>query len=229
MLLTHILGANEMAQRSRTERVAHGAAIIVLGLVFPIVVLAQAYLALSALTPEVMGAQHGKTAEEAFAAVRPSLNIANDYALYTVMRLEATNNAVVTNKQIMKIVIMQLGFAVVSVGLMFIVLGIEARVPAEVIATEGIVAAKVEASGVKVDFKTASTGVLVFVVGATMATLGGVLRNEYRTVGVPGYAAGDPKAAESLAWFRSCHEKHADELADCFAQGYYKINEEALK
>ena len=89
--------------------------------------------------------------------------------------------------------------------------------------------AKIEASGVKVDFKTASTGVLVFVVGATMATLGGILRNEYQTVGIPGYGAGDPKAAESLARFKSCREQHADELADCFAQGYYKINEEALK
>jgi hypothetical protein len=221
-----------MIRRSKTERWAHGAAIVVLGLVFPVVVLIQAYVALSALTPAVQEWRDGNNAERAFAEVQPKLKSANDYALYTVMRLEATNNAVVTNKQIMKVVIMQLGFGVVSVGLMFIVLGIEARVSPETVIENGVATTTVEAAGVKVDFKTASTGVLVFVVGATMVTLGGVLRNEYQTVGAPGYIAvgsADPKAEESLKRFKTCRQQYPQALADCFAQTYYQINKEALE
>ncbi|MBO9545342.1 hypothetical protein [Caulobacter sp.] len=211
--------------RSNVERWSHSVAILVLGVVFPILVLIQAYGALSKLTPAIVGWRDGNGAEEIFAKVQPQLKSANDYALYTVMRLEATNNAVVTNKQIMKVVIMHLGFAVVSVGLMFIVLGIETKVGGG----EGVI----EAVGLKVDFRTASTGVLVFVVGATMVTLGGVLRNEYSTVGVPGYvttAGPDAKAQESLARFKFCEKNHPPEdLAACFAPSYYEINEEALK
>jgi len=209
-------------KRSGVERWSHSMAILVLGVLFPVLVLIQAYGALSKLTPAIVAWRDANSAEEAFARIQPKLRSANDYALYTVMRLEATNNAVVTNKQVMKVVIMHLGFAVVSVGLMFVVLGIEAKDGGE---------GGVEVAGLKVDFKTASTGVLVFVVGATMVTLGGVLRNEYATVGVPEYVleGKDPNAEASLERFRFCKANNQASLSDCFAQAYYEINKEALQ
>ena len=39
--------------------------------------------------------------------------------------------------------------------------------------------------------KIASTGVLVFVIGAGMATIGSTLKTEYQTLGVPSFSDGE--------------------------------------
>jgi hypothetical protein len=63
---------------------------------------------------------------------------------------------------------------------LFIVLGIDAG---------GIELAGGVKESATINLKVASSGVAVFVLGASMAAAGGLLPNKYTTLGVPGYVA----------------------------------------
>ncbi|MEL6487498.1 MAG: hypothetical protein AAFQ13_10200 [Pseudomonadota bacterium] len=161
----------------KNSDIAKGAAVAIFGIIVPIAILFQAYLGLSELRSDVSKHLTEQTTSEEYKQVRPLLQGANDYAFYNLLYSEKTNLAVVTNKQVMKVTVIQIGFAAISLGLMFVMLGVN----------DGGAEGAVEGSGIKVDFKTSSTGAVVFVVGALMATAGGVLKNEYVTVPIPGY------------------------------------------
>jgi hypothetical protein len=197
--------------RHRTGRVVHALAVVLLGIVVPIIVLAQAYTGLATLGDTVGRPAYQTAPAETLKGVQPLLRGANDYALFSVMSAEHTNQVVVTNKQVMKIAIMQIGFAVISLGLMLVILGINDG------GGEGA-AALVD---LKFDFKTGSTGVVVFVVGAAMATAGGVLKNEYTTVPLPGYVqANADDGSEVLAMYRACKDQAGAGYAACFANSF---------
>ena len=125
------------------------------------------------------------------------------------------------NKQIMKVTIMQIGFAVISVGMMFIVLGIN----------DGGASGGAEVSGFKFDFKSGSTGVVVFVVGALMATAGGVLKNDYNTVPIPEfvYLSTHPEYTKSINAYIECKKFSEDKFRDCFIGVFQNINQGVLK
>jgi hypothetical protein len=195
--------------------------VFVLGLVFPIAVLIQAYSGLTALSSAVKGSAGAQDPAAALSAARSELYSQNDYALFSQLYAESTNQAVVTNKQVMKISVMQIGFAAISLGLMFVVLGIN----------DGGGEGKLAFADINLDFKTASTGALVFIVGAAMATAGGVMKNEYKTVSAQPFGPVGVSRAEatSLNAYKTCAaQAKADEVPACFASLYEQINAKAL-
>lgn len=113
----------------------------------------------------------------------------NDYALVALADSERANLAVMLNKQVMKLVVIYMGFAVMSFAMMFIVLGF----------TDAPVLASGSGAGFALNLQFGSIGAAVFVLGAAMAAGGGLLRNEYRTVGLPRFASGGAPTASKLA------------------------------
>lgn len=193
----------------RVELLSRSAAIVLFGIIVPIILLFQAYTGLSSVRSDLRALSSQQSVAKSLGEAKPYLVDANDYALYGMIHAERINLAVVTNKQHLKLAVMQIGFAVISLGLMFVILGIN----------DGGGEGEGEAAGVKFNFKTGSTGAIVFVIGAAMATAGGVMRNEYQTVEVPkfqsvmlGSATAVPKTAPS-AVLPSSSEKSAAEDA----------------
>lgn len=205
------------------SNVISGIAVVGLGVVFPVLILAQAYLGVASLARNIDRSLSQNQVVEVFKQVQPLVKSPNDYALYSEMFAENINQIIITNKQIIKVVVIEIGFAAMSLGLMFVLLGFN----------DGGGEGGVSWGEVRIDFKTASTGALVFLVGAVMATAGGVLKNEYKSVPLPEYIALDssgPSAEEAstLEAYQTC--KEAGEHFDaCFLSLYQQINEEQLK
>jgi hypothetical protein len=145
--------------------------IVIFGFIIPIAILWQAYSGLSALATNV-NEMRDVDFMSILAKAKKEIQSSNDYALFSHIYSEQTNKSSMINKQTMKIAVMQIGFAVISIGIMLIVLGIN----------DGGGEGGGEVGKFKLDFKTGSTGVLIFFVGAVMTTAGGVLKNEYATV-----------------------------------------------
>jgi hypothetical protein len=84
---------------------------------------------------------------------------------------------------------------------------------------------------IKFDFKTGSTGVLVFVVGALMATVGGVLKNDYSTVPIPTfyYNNAPSEYSKSIDAYNECKEKGKEIFQSCFIGIFEDINKGLLK
>lgn len=182
--------------------------IVALGVVIPIFLLMQAYAGLSSLATDVGYVRKSENVSELFLSAKKSINNVNDYALLSLLYAEHANQKTMLNKQVMKVSIMQIGFAVLSVGMMFIVLGIK----------EGGAEGGIGIGEIKFDFKTGSTGLVVFVIGALMATAGGVLKNDYDTVPIPGYAYDEvkPEYWNVIIAFRRCkRESKAEKFESC--------------
>lgn len=199
-------------------------AILVLGLLFPVLILAQAYLGLSSLAGAIDRSLSTDEVVRIFQRAKPAIQTANDYALFSQMFAENINQTIITNKQIIKVVVIEIGFAAMSLGLMFVMLGV----------SDGGGEGRVTWGGVSVDLKTASTGALVFLVGAAMATAGGVLKNEYKSMPQPQYVvvdAGGPTDTEvaSLDAYRQCKADAGEAFPACFADLFSQINAERLK
>ena len=199
------------------QTISRSLAIVIFGVVLPIFLLVQAYVGLSKAETLVRSSVAGKSAAESFADARRNLHDANDYALYSVIAAERTNQIVVTNKQVMKIAVMQIGLAVVSLGIMFVVLGFR----------DGGAETGIEAQGVRFDFKTGSTGAVVFVIGAAMAAAAGIMKNDYNTVPIPGYiqtgeSSGSIAHVESLNLFRKCSNQNKISPYECFYKFFEK-------
>lgn len=197
-------------------------ALIALGVVFPLLLLVQAYVGTSSLNRRLGVPSDAADVVATFKSAQPALRNANDYALYSHMFTETANEAVLTNKQVMKVVVVQIGFAVMSLGLMFVILGI----------SDGGGVGRFGVANVTVDFRTTSTGVLVFVVGAAMAAAGGLLKNEYRSNPEPNYvfamSSVTDTEAKSLEAYRTC-KAHPDVFEKCFASLYEQVNKDQLQ
>ncbi len=206
------------------SKLINGVAIVVLGVVFPVLILAQAFLGLASLARNIDRSLNQDQVVEVFKRVQPTVRTANDYALYSEMFAENINQTIITNKQIIKVVVIEIGFAAMSLGLAFVLLGFN----------DGGGEGGVTWAGVRIDFKTASTGALVFLVGAGMATAGGVLKNDYKSVPLPAYLALEPSGpsaqeAASLEAFRKCKAEQGEEFPACFIYFYQQIYQEQLK
>jgi hypothetical protein len=138
--------------------------------------------------------------------VQKNLKRIEDYALVSLINAESTNQKTMINKQIMKSAVVQIGFAVISIGMMFVVLGFSG----------GGLDVQAKSEGITFDVKTGSTGLAVVVIGAVMVTLGGVLKNDYSTVELPGFLGADSRDIKFIeSAFKAC-EKAGNESAACF-------------
>lgn len=201
-----------MVQNTPVRQVA----ILLFGIVIPLFILIQAYIGLVSLGKDVNDGG-GNNISQTFIAAKPSIANANDYALYSLLYTEHANQKTMINKQIMKVSTMQIGFAVVSIGMMLIILGFN----------DGGATGTAEVSGMKFDFKSGSTGVVVFLVGALMATAGGVLKNDYSTVPIPQYfyEASNLEHEKLIHTYKECNKKYGEKGKDCFVAFFEKDNE----
>lgn len=106
-----------------------------------------------------------------------------EYTLYSLMYVEHNSVQTFVNKQELKVTVMLIGFAVISMGIMFIILGFKEENGANGIEGNFL------AANVSFDFKTGSTGVAIFIIGALMVSLGGLLSNSYKGSSIPSYQA----------------------------------------
>lgn len=179
--------------RAKRRKRAHIAIVIAFGALVPVALIALAALGLWHLERDFSPATDNfiQTLTDVQKVVSESKDV-NSYALASFMIAEHSNASVVHDKQKMKIVVMSLGFAVLSIGMMFILLGV----------SDGGVDVKAESAGTKIDLKTASTGLVAFLIGAGMSYGAGIIPNEYSTAGVPSYAGiiapSDPSLREYL-------------------------------
>ncbi|CAH1202628.1 conserved membrane hypothetical protein [Candidatus Nitrotoga sp. BS] len=201
--------------------IARNAAILLFGVIVPLVILAQAYVGLASLSTNINNTKTSDDLVHTLSTVKKSLSNGNDYALFSLLYTENANQKTMINKQIMKVTIMQIGFAVSSVGMMLILLGFN----------DGGASGTAEVSGMKFDFKSGSTGVVAFLAGALMATAGGVLKNDYATVPIPEYVyvGSDEDHTKSINAFSQCKLLGEDKFKDCFIGFFQKINQGTLK
>jgi hypothetical protein len=174
--------------------------ILLFGVVFPVIVLFQAYQALGTLRKDIKEDINVVQMFSDFKKLTTESTIADDYALFSVMYVEQSNKQSIISKQLLKVVIMQVGFSVISIGLMFIILGIN----------DGGATLAAEGGGGKFDFKTGSTGLVAFVIGAAMAAGGALLPNRYETVGIPSYVQMSGKVVTGTAASSGADSAHAE-------------------
>ena len=100
--------------------------IVIFGVIVPVIILFQAYQGTSYLSKNLPYTDTPDDLVKTFSAAKLSINNANDYALFSLLYTEHANQKTMINKQIMKVSVMQIGFSVISIGMMLIVLGINA-------------------------------------------------------------------------------------------------------
>ncbi|MBV9510120.1 MAG: hypothetical protein JO303_07560 [Caulobacteraceae bacterium] len=213
---------------SRAILITRSMAVIVLGLVCPVALLLEAYLSVQSIANTIADGPKLADYVATFTKAKPTLTGPYDYAMFSQMFSESVNQTVILHKQIMKLVTVQIGFAAMCLGLMFVVLGIN----------DGGGEAGVRSKAITWDFRTASTGALVFAIGAAMTAAGGLIPNQYTTVGLPGigasYQAGSAIAQsrldKSIEDYRLCKAKASPgHFGDCFATLFFQANEAELK
>ncbi|MFZ6744666.1 hypothetical protein ACO0LC_15710 [Undibacterium sp. JH2W] len=182
---------------------AKGMATLFLGVVIPLILMFQAYFVLHELSHNIQTHESNNTVTENFIKVRKELSSANDFLLFTKLQTENVNYNVMINKQVMKVAVMNIGFAVMSVGIMFILLGFK-EISDTQQKTENGMTLSGAANGIKFDVKTGSTGLAIFILGSLMASGSGILPNEYRAGDIPGYWYEGKSAAQ-----RNIAEKHS--------------------
>lgn len=181
-------------------------AVLIFGIIFPLALLSQAFFAVRSADFQANFDTIG--IEKSLPAQMVKLARPEDYTLYALVFVETSNRKVMLNKQMMKMAVIQIGFAVISVGMLLLLLGIDAG---------GIdLDGEHKALGAKLNLKIASTGVVVFVIGATMAALGGLLINQYKTIDIPRFGGTTELPAPISA------QKILDEYDKCHGQ-YEKL------
>jgi len=171
-----------LSNRVRTRRIAATStrwiALVLLGLICPLAMLAQAFIA----TDRLGRSLEGRTTLSGFHSALPQAVTKFDrpdaYRYASLLFLEASNQEVVLHKQQTKIAVMNIGFAVMCLGLSCILFGFDG----------GGIAGEAEVASKKFKIQTASSGVAMFLLGSMLAAGGGLLANEYQTAGAPGYS-----------------------------------------
>lgn len=220
-------GARAVAKALLGVGFARGMATLVFGLALPVAIAVNAEHRFDAALSLISNAASRSYIEDALNSPDKKLTSSNDYTLVALADAERANLSVMVNKQVMKIIVIYMGFAVMSFAMMFIVLGF----------TDSPVAAIGEGAGFKLDVRFGSIGAAVFVVGAAMAAGGGLLRNEYHTVGLPSFQPSAPSQIGFVPAIRSfvieCGgARSADGQLMCLEgsiEAFRKQNEEAAK
>ncbi len=144
----------------------------------------------------------------------------NDYALFSLLYIEHANQKIMVNKQTIKLSVILIGVAVISIGIMMIILNINV----------GGMEGHVKVNGFKFGFNTATTGVAFFIVGVLMIIIPGLIKHEYQTASVPTYRYTEIQTqfSQSLKAYSECKEK-GDEFPYCFTNKFEQINYKELK
>lgn len=171
---------------------------VVLGLLIPIFLLLNVIINVSNLEDDIGHKGGLEKVVEHFIQIQPKLESANDYAFISMLAAENANQKTMINKQVMKVAVIQVGFAVISIGLLFVVLGFN----------DGGMDTTGSSGDLSFNVKTGSTGLAAIIIGAAMATFGGILKNEYNTVQVPKYYGVAPEATMQVA-FKKCKSTFA--------------------
>lgn len=196
-----------------------GLAIFIFGIIIPVLLIYNAHNNMQNLkiddpvnrNPVVIFLQGKKT-----------IDSDNDYYLFSLLYTESANQKSLFNKQLMKISIMQIGFAIMSLGIMFVLLGFN----------DGGAEFKSgsKSNGLDLSFKSSSTGIIIFTIGAAMAATAGISKNSYSTVPIPSYSnQKNLKLTNSIEAYKQCHELETTEFRECFSKAFYEINKEVLK
>ena len=162
---------------------------LILGLIIPVYLLINVSHSISKLNEEINMKEGLNEVIINFKKIKVDLKTPDDYALISMLAAENANQKTMINKQIMKVAVIQIGFSVISIGLFFIVLGFN----------DGGVDANAGNGEFTFNVKTGSTGLVAIIIGASMATMGGIMKNEYRTVQVPIYGGNLSVENENLS------------------------------
>jgi len=196
-----------------TLKIARLLAFLVLGLALPTVLIFQAHESMGRMSEVASDGNDIATVLRSLPASVQNLRSQNDYALLSIAMVEASNQRTMLTKQRMKMSVMHIGFAVISLGLMMLVLGLEAG---------GVEVIGGPSQSLSLNLKTTSTAVTAIVLGAAMSAAGALMPNQYTTVSVPPYAPLSNYAAEErLLKLRSLASQCAAEakppnLSACF-------------
>lgn len=218
---------------------ARASTVLLFGIFFPIVLLVSSYIGLKNTRDTISSIE----TPSALIGTIESMNRINadsrDYALYSLLYLENANKTMMVNKQVLKTTVIEIGFAVMSIGIMLLVLGIGR--------SDGVdITSKIKSLDLSFDVKTLSAGTAVFLAGALMSSSAGLLKNEYTLSEIPIYAAAAKpvavtqiKSSQSLSalknkinivGFKTCDKlKEMSSKQECFFKYYFKYNEGELK
>lgn len=196
-------------------------AIVLFGAVFPSIVMYSAFSDISKLTSLIDYDGDLKNVVTVYDSIADEqLKETNEYILFSLLITENANQNAMVNKQVMKAAVMQIGFAVISIGMLFIVLGFN----------EGGIDGAGSFGDFSFDLKTGSSGLAAFMIGAVMATMGGVLKNEYKTVPVPDFVFKSKHAPLSVKDFNglseACKKRLPNNVDQCIVNGLNARNKD---
>lgn len=149
-----------------------------LGIIIPIIVISIALTSMNDVMDSLDSRMSVSEIGEQISGLQGKMNHSNDYALYTVMFLERTNESVVISKQLIRSMVVLIGLTVICIGLAFAVLGVK----------EGGVDLNGSVQGFAFDVKASTPGLAAIAVGAIMVTIGGVWPGKYTTNQSPSFS-----------------------------------------
>ncbi|MCG7584571.1 hypothetical protein [Photobacterium sp. OFAV2-7] len=161
---------------------------IVFGVVLPCVIIVNAFLLANRVADNLLQSNGiSKQLLTDYSTVSGTLKSDRDYELFAAVFLENQNSQTFINKQLLKTVVIHIGFVMISIGVAFIILGVEDK---------GIDVSG-EGTWITFNLKTGSVGLCVFLAGALLAAGGGLIPNEYKTITITSTAvAGETPPSE---------------------------------
>lgn len=137
-----------------------------------------------------------------------------DYGITSIIYMEKQAHKIFIHKQIMKIASMYIGYAVLSIGVMMLFLGIETKSQNDI---------NGNFMGLTFNIKSGSGGIIVFLLGAIMIIIPGSINNKYQTPGIPAFGAGssvDIRQIKSnvLYIYQQCNKQTTLPKDQCFTQ-----------
>lgn len=151
---------------AQKRRVVRAIATVLLGIIFPLYLLLSAHHAVLGLDQAVASAADlGQVAASLPEPIK-QFRSGNDYSLFFSAYVEQGIQRTALNRLRMKSAIMQIGLAISCIGLLLIVFGIDGG---------GVEAAVPLTEKVSVNIKIATSGGLVFVLGAMLSAGGGLM------------------------------------------------------
>lgn len=174
------------AKQSKTLRLAKSVSAFIFGIVVPLVLLISASTTITKIVEDMnadakLSGSHSEIVQWLKEYdIQP--NQGNKYAFTSYLIAQQTNEKVIKKKTLMKAVLMQLGLVIVSIGILFIVLGFKEG---------GLNGTAAGVAGIDFNITIGSTGLATIFLGVLMITLGGVISNKFTTVGVPNFAHGN--------------------------------------
>ncbi|WP_374419507.1 hypothetical protein [Chromobacterium sp.] len=141
----------------------------------------------------------------------------NDYMMYSWSQAQLVNQTVVMAKLHIRAAIISIGLSSMSIGVMFVVVGIN----------DGGGNLSVGGRGVSFSLITNSTGAIVFTIGAMMAAVSGLYPIRLSTGSLPAFNVATPSLRSEIArkphisiedMKQGCANYYLDEYKDCYIQ-----------